>query len=108
MLVWGLDAAVVTFVAPHTLHARPLVVGPDVELEVVNRTPDVEVIVLVDGTAVGALDRDAGVIGALRPRAARCSRRCPSRRSSAATRASSASPDGARPRPRRGRDRAVA
>src|SRR4051794_16064359 len=29
VLVWGLDAAVVTFVAPHTLHARPLVVGPD-------------------------------------------------------------------------------
>ena len=61
VLVWGLDAAVVTFVAPHTLHARPLVVGPDVELAVVNRTPDVEVIVLVDGNAVGALDRDAGV-----------------------------------------------
>ena len=35
MLVWGLDAAVITFVAPHTLHARPLVVGPDFELEVV-------------------------------------------------------------------------
>ena len=51
----------ITFVAPHTLHARPLVVGPDVELEVVNRTPDVEAVVLVDGSAVGALDRDAGV-----------------------------------------------
>ena len=53
MLVWGLDAAVVTFVAPHTLHTRPLVVGPDVELEVVNRTHDVEIVVLVDGHAVG-------------------------------------------------------
>ena len=33
VLVWGLDAMVVTFVAPHTLHARPLVVGrgPDVD-----------------------------------------------------------------------------
>ncbi len=30
VLVWGLDAAVVTFVAPHTLHARPLVVRPRV------------------------------------------------------------------------------
>ena len=55
MLVWGLDAAVITFVAPHTLHARPLVVGPDFELEVVNRSPDVEAVVLVDGHAVGSL-----------------------------------------------------
>jgi NAD+ kinase len=61
VLVWGLDAAVVTLVAPHTLHARPLVVGPDVELEVVNRTPDVEVVVLVDGHIVGRLDRGARV-----------------------------------------------
>jgi NAD+ kinase len=61
VLVWGLDAAVVTFVAPHTLHARPLVVGPDVELRVVNRTHDVEVVVLVDGNAVGGLDRGAAV-----------------------------------------------
>jgi NAD+ kinase len=61
VLVWGLDAAVVTFVAPHTLHARPLVIGPDVELEVTNRTPDVEVVVLVDGHPVGSLARDASV-----------------------------------------------
>jgi NAD+ kinase len=61
VLVWGLDAAVVTFVAPHTLHARPLVVGPDLELDVVNRTPDVEVVVLVDGHPVGALPPDATV-----------------------------------------------
>ena len=32
VLVWGLDAMVLTFVAPHSLHIRPLVVprGPDV------------------------------------------------------------------------------
>jgi NAD+ kinase len=61
VLVWGLEAAVVTFVAPHTLHARPLVIGPGVELELSNRTPDVEVVVLVDGHPVGALAHDAGV-----------------------------------------------
>ena len=61
VLVWGLDAAVVTFVAPHTLHARPLVVGPEFELDVVNRTPDVEAVVLVDGRPVGTLPRDAGL-----------------------------------------------
>jgi NAD+ kinase len=55
VLVWGLEAAVLTFVAPHTLHARPLVVGPGFRLEVVNRTPDVEAVVLADGHAVGRL-----------------------------------------------------
>jgi NAD+ kinase len=61
VLVWGLDAAVVTFVAPHTLHARPLVVGLDFKLDVVNLTPDVEAVVLVDGHLVGSLGRDDGV-----------------------------------------------
>ncbi len=61
VLVWGLEAAVITFVAPHTLHARPLVVGPDFELEVVNRTPDVEAVVLVDGQPIGSLARGAAV-----------------------------------------------
>ena len=55
MLVWGLDAAVITFVAPHTLHARPVVVGPDFELAVSNRTPDVDAVVLVDGHPVASL-----------------------------------------------------
>jgi NAD+ kinase len=59
VLVWGLEAAVVTFVAPHSLHQRPLVVGPDVAIEVVNRTPDVEVVVLVDGHAIGRLEHGA-------------------------------------------------
>jgi len=61
VLVWGLDAAVVTFVAPHTLHARPLVVGPDLELAVSNRTPDVDAVVLVDGRPVTVLPPGAGV-----------------------------------------------
>ena len=55
VLVWGLEAAVLTFVAPHTLHARPLVVGAGFTLEVVNRTPDVEAVVLADGRQVGSL-----------------------------------------------------
>jgi NAD+ kinase len=55
VLVWGLEAAVLTFVAPHTLHARPLVVGPGFRLEVFNRTPDVEAVILADGRQVGSL-----------------------------------------------------
>lgn len=52
VLVWGLDAMAVTFAAPHSLHARPLVVGRDSDLIVWNRTVDVPVTVLVDGHAV--------------------------------------------------------
>jgi NAD+ kinase len=55
VLVWGLDAMVLTFVAPHTLHIRPLVVprGPDVTIT--NHTEDIETAVLVDGHPVGTL-----------------------------------------------------
>ena len=52
VLVWGLDAMVLTFVAPHSLHARPLVVGREGDLVVENRTGDVAAKVLVDGQPV--------------------------------------------------------
>ena len=55
VLVWGLDAMAITFVAPHSLNARPLVVPRDDELIVWNRTPDVPATVLVDGHGVGEL-----------------------------------------------------
>jgi NAD+ kinase len=62
VLVWGLDAQAVTFIAPHSLHARPLVVprGRDVMIE--NRTFDVAASVLVDGRPVGTLARDESVV----------------------------------------------
>ena len=67
---WGFDVIfstpgiimATTFVAPHSLHARPLVVPPNKEVLVVNRTPDVRVVVLVDGHRVG----DAGTGGEVR------------------------------------------
>jgi NAD+ kinase len=49
VLVWGLEAMAVTFVAPHSLHARPLVVPAGRDLEVENRTADVSAAVIVDG-----------------------------------------------------------
>jgi NAD+ kinase len=55
VLVWGLEAMVVTFVAPHSLSARPLVVPPGADLIAWNRTADVTVAVLADGHAVGEL-----------------------------------------------------
>src|SRR5919201_2283862 len=57
VLVWGLEAMAVTFVAPHSLHARPLVVPRGRELAVVNRTVDVSATVLVDGHVVDELAR---------------------------------------------------
>jgi NAD+ kinase len=55
VLVWGIDAMTITFIAPHALDARPLVVPRNRELGVENRTHDVPVAVLVDGRPVGEL-----------------------------------------------------
>jgi NAD+ kinase len=49
VLVWGLDAMAITFIAPHTLGARPLVVPRGLDLTVSNLTEDVGVSVLADG-----------------------------------------------------------
>jgi NAD+ kinase len=55
VLVWGLDAMVLTFVAPHSLYVRPLVVPRGPKLRVVNRSIGVPTTVIVDGHAVGGL-----------------------------------------------------
>jgi NAD+ kinase len=55
VLVRGLDAMAITFIAPHSLHARPLVVPRGAELTVRNATPDVDAAVLVDGHESGDL-----------------------------------------------------
>jgi NAD+ kinase len=66
VLVRGLDALAVTFIAPHSLHARPLVVPRGLAVDVQNATPDVPVAVLVDGHQVGELAPDAAIRIALR------------------------------------------
>jgi NAD+ kinase len=55
VLVWGLEAMAVTFVAPHSLNARPLVVARGSDLLVWNRTADVAATALVDGHRVADL-----------------------------------------------------
>jgi NAD+ kinase len=55
VMMWGLEAMAITFVAPHSLHARPLVVPRGLDLTVTNRTAEHAVTVLVDGNAVGEL-----------------------------------------------------
>ena len=54
VLMWGLEAMATTFVAPHSLHARPLVVPPGQgrRRRGTGRS-DVPVVVLVDGHRVG-------------------------------------------------------
>jgi NAD+ kinase len=61
LLSWGLDAMAITFIAPHSLHARPLVVPRGAELVVVNRAPDVPVTVLVDGHSVAEIESNQEV-----------------------------------------------
>jgi NAD+ kinase len=63
VLVRGLDAMAVTFIAPHSLHARPLVVPRGLTVTVRNVTPDVGCTVLVDGHKVAELepDREASI-----------------------------------------------
>jgi NAD+ kinase len=67
VLVWGLDALVVTFVAPHTLHARPLVVGRGVDVVLENRSADVPAGVLVDGHRIADLSEGGRVFVRLAP-----------------------------------------
>ncbi len=55
VLVWGLDAMAINFVAPHSLHARPMVVPRGLDLAVENRTADVAATVLADGRPVHEL-----------------------------------------------------
>ena len=67
VLVWGLDALVVVFIAAHSLHARPLVVPRGRDVEIWNRTADVPVAVLVDGHRVARRPAGRPHRGAPRP-----------------------------------------
>jgi len=68
VLVWGIDALAITFVAPHSLHARPLVVPRGRDVVICNRTPDVSAAVLVDGHDTGEVAaREGSVVVRLGP-----------------------------------------
>jgi NAD+ kinase len=57
VLMWGLEAIALTYVAAHSLHARPLVIPRSADIIVWNRSPDVEAGVLVDGRRVSTLGK---------------------------------------------------
>jgi NAD+ kinase len=64
VLVRGLDAMAVTFIAPHSLHARPMVVPRGLALAVRNDTADVGVTVIADGHVLAELEggNDAPIV----------------------------------------------
>jgi NAD+ kinase len=55
ILAWGVEGYVVSFIAPHTLTARPLVVAPDDVLSVTNAAGRDPVDVVLDGEPAGEL-----------------------------------------------------
>jgi NAD+ kinase len=61
VMMWGLEAMAITFVAPHSLHARPLVLPRGHDLKVTNRSAEQHVTVLADGKTVGDLAPSTGL-----------------------------------------------
>jgi NAD+ kinase len=68
ILAWGVEGYVVSFIAPHTLTARPLVVAPDDVLHVVNQPGRESVDVMLDGEPVGELASGGEMEVSLQPR----------------------------------------
>jgi NAD+ kinase len=62
VLVWGLDALAVTFIAPHSLHARSMVVPRGLDVAVTNETVGVSATVLFDGQPLGELRPSGQVV----------------------------------------------
>jgi NAD+ kinase len=71
VLAWGVEGYVVSFIAPHTLTARPLVVAPGDVLHVSNERGREAVDIVFDGLAVGELDSGGELTIGFRDGAAR-------------------------------------
>jgi NAD+ kinase len=61
VLAWGVEGYVVSFIAPHTLTARSLVVAPGDGLEVTNRSTSEAVDITTDGRPAGGVAAGASV-----------------------------------------------
>jgi NAD+ kinase len=61
VLAWGVEGFVVSFIAPHTLTARALVVAPDDVLEVTNRSEEAPVDMTTDGQGATELAEQATI-----------------------------------------------
>lgn len=56
VMAWGVEGMVISFIAPHSLTARALVVAPGDTLAITNRAEDEPVDVVVDGRPVAHLE----------------------------------------------------
>jgi NAD+ kinase len=61
VLMWGIDAMTVTFIAPHSLVAHPLVVPRGRDVVVTNRNPELPLALIADGQRVGEIEPGADV-----------------------------------------------
>jgi NAD+ kinase len=61
VLAWGVAGYVVSFIAPHTLTARALVVAPGDRLAVTNRSREEDVEMTTDGRSVCVLPREGTI-----------------------------------------------
>jgi NAD+ kinase len=67
---WGVDAMVATFIAPHALDARPLVLSRGHAIRIISRSQGFTSRVVVDGHFVGTLDEGAGATVRMAPESA--------------------------------------
>jgi NAD+ kinase len=67
ILAWGVDGYVVSYIAPHTLTARALVVAPGDVLHVMNHRSRDGVDIAVDGVQIGELNPSAEAEVSYRP-----------------------------------------
>jgi NAD+ kinase len=70
VLAWGVEGYVVSFIAPHTLTARALVVAPGDVLSVANRSREEDVEMTTDGRLVCVLPREDSITIRFQPRCA--------------------------------------
>jgi NAD+ kinase len=67
VLAWGVEGYVVSFIAPHTLTARALVVAPGDVLSVTNRSREEDIEMTTDGRSVCVLPREDSMTISFRP-----------------------------------------
>jgi NAD+ kinase len=70
VLAWGVEGYVVSFIAPHTLTARALVVAPGDALSVTNRSREEDVEMTTDGRSVCVLPHEDTIEIRFEPRCA--------------------------------------
>jgi NAD+ kinase len=74
VVAWGTDAFVISFVSPHSLHARSMVLGRGHVVELHNRSDDVPIKVVEDGHPMAEVPPGGRILGQLHSEYARLAR----------------------------------